>query len=210
MSKRHVTEIEAALNKGMGEGETHGCWLPRDAIAALPDFWELLPEGSYDAVTFDGSVPDELSEAHPIAEQHGYMYVFGHDGEQGFYFKLGMSLQVPHRFFSLAEAVGTFVAYEMGACMREPSRMFSDVQAEEYVPENAEFDLHKFEKHLDGLLSDLVYLCSYNRSTGMPIAQDFTGPVTLVTVRTAPGAAGWPDDKHEWQNCAQGFARLEA
>lgn len=202
MSKQLLAQIEAELNVGVHEGEVHGCWVPREAIERVPDFWRLADASSYCPATFDASVPDELCKQKPIVVDGSYAYVFGYNGEFAFYFKLVCTLHVPHQHPSLAHAIGAFVQGELAACMRRPKAMQGPDD-----PAIDAFDFFKFEAHLRGLLSDLVYCCAYDGTDLMD--ETYVGPVVLVIVAAAPEGQSWPDQLHEWQKCAQGFARIE-
>ena len=208
MSKQLLAEIEALLAKG--ETELHGCWLPREAIERIPDFWRLCDEGSYDPLTFDAEfgVPANLKQENPVVVDGTYAFVYGNDGEQAFYFKLVCTLHVRHKHSSVAHAVGAFVQGELQACMREPSKLYVEDDETGARVKVTKFDFHEFERHLRGLLSDLVYLCAWGSKEPID-AETYTGRVVLVMVAAAPVGEYWPDN-HEWQKCAQGFARIEA
>lgn len=99
---------------------------------------------------------------------------------------------------TLADAIGAFVAGEFVACSADPKRiMLLDEDKKQYG--YAGFDLHRFEHHLCGLISDLVYCC------GPDGGDDYVGAVVLcyATAKEINGT------KVDWQKCAQGYARIE-
>jgi len=109
-------------------------------------------------------------------------------------------------------AIGAFIAGEMGACIADPTRLLPD--PDDDVPPgvvNTEpFNMWKFEKHLVGLLSDLMYYCleppqDTRRMDWNP--DEYTGEVLLFI---ATNYKDWPTTDKEWQSCAQGHARMEA
>ena len=65
-----------------------GFKLPYKAVAELSGKkWQLAPEGSYDSVTFDDDVPQNLTAENPVVEFKGNLFVYGSDGDHGFYWK---------------------------------------------------------------------------------------------------------------------------
>ncbi len=207
MAKYHLVQIDAALR--VGGCELHCCDVPRDAIEALPDHWQLCDPGSYDPVTFNEAfgVPEELNSDNRVVERGDHLIVAGDEGEHMFYFKFERRATVTE-YETLSKAIGAFVQGEMAACLLNPSALMRDDDLG--GNESLSFDLFKFEDHLKGLLSDLVYCCSYDPAAKLPMYDNHVGPVNLIIVPAAPHTLSPPDHDHEWQCCAQGFARIEA
>lgn len=121
------------------------------------------------------------------------------------------------RYPSLAQAIGAFVAGEFEACQCEPARLMLDAERNK----NVGFDMVGFEQHLDGLLSDLVDICTYPPSTRGRLYGGATfrmsqagfdpyahkGAVVLCYATADEVRQGEP---REWQACAQGYACIEA
>jgi len=126
------------------------------------------------------------------------------------------------RYSSLAQAIGAFVAGEFEACQCEPERLmvesteppvFDSRGIAPLVYEKIEeFSLVAFERHLDGLLSDLVDYCmyppdGYHREEAWDYLA-WKGPVVLVYATTEEMQADTTTS--DWQACAQGHAYLQA
>lgn len=105
---------------------------------------------------------------------------------------------------SFADAIGKFVALEAAAAMHDPSKMLGTEGL--FGEQERGWSGVAFDDHLNGMLGDLIDLCSVNVSTKEAIGKDFAGACVLYVV---PHANQTPDS-HEWQWAMCGYVRIES